>query len=225
MRQRAAEILAEARADRVGKDPRRFQTAPELISAASETKRFERGLSSHRVRTDQPEFPQVGYQHQTVARPMAADLIAYDRRLCILLRRLQLDDAALGNLTLVRAAALHLRCRIEAEIGMARPLIGEFGDTEHLRPERAADCTQQVCEWPVARPFTGRTARRTDLPQLGEVGFDRRRQLRIRPRHARSLFHAGQSAVVVAAQSATAQTVAEVRTVDRATLTAFPRIA
>ena len=57
---------------------------------------------------------------------------------------------------------------------MARALVGQFLNAEHLRPERSADRRQEITERPVQRPLRGRSPGRPTLSQVGEVLFDRR---------------------------------------------------
>ena len=59
------------------------------------------------------------------------------------------DHASFRNLPLARSSLLHLLRRIEAEIGMARALIGKLADAEHLRLERRADGIEQVRQRPI----------------------------------------------------------------------------
>ena len=190
VRQRPAEILAQTGAGGAGEALRGLQEALELV-AAGEAEGLEHRLPVLRVGADQLELAQVGHQHQAVAPPVAAHLFAHRRRPRAVARRLHLDDAALGGLAAAGPAPLHLPRRVEAEVGMAGPLVGELGDAEHLRPKRRADGVQQVRERPVARPLAGRAARRPDPPQLRQIGLDGGRELRVRLLHARQLWHAG----------------------------------
>ena len=66
---------------------------------------------------------------------------------------------------------------------MARALVGQFLNAEHLRPERRADRRQEIVERSVQRPLLGRAPGGPDLSQVGEVTFDCRRQLRGRSAH------------------------------------------
>ena len=59
------------------------------------------------------------------------------------------DHASFRHLPLARSSLLHLLRRIEAEIGMARALIGKLADAEHLRLERRADGIEQVRQRPI----------------------------------------------------------------------------
>ena len=100
--------------------------------------------------------------------------------------RLHLHHPALRRLSLARAAPLHLPRRVQAEVRMARALVGQLAHAEHLRLERRPDRVQQVRERPVARPLPGRAARGVDSPEVGEVRLDRRRQSRARAPHPSS---------------------------------------
>jgi hypothetical protein len=62
---------------------------------------------------------------------------------------------------------------------MARALVGELADAEHLGLQCRAHRVQKIRERPVARPLAGGSARGADPPQIVEVRLDRRGQLRI----------------------------------------------
>ena len=96
---------------------------------------------------------------------------------------LHLDDAALRCLSLAPAAALHLLRGVEPGVGMARALVGELADAEHLGLQCRAHRVQKIRERPVARPLAGGSARGADPPQIVEVRLDRRGQLRIGSAH------------------------------------------
>ena len=83
--------------------------------------------------THQHEVARVRHQHEPIAVPIAADLIALRGEPGIVIGRLHFDHAALRRLPLARSALLHLLCRIEAEVGMPRPMVSEFLYAEHLR--------------------------------------------------------------------------------------------
>ena len=136
-----------------------------------------------RILAHQHEVARVGYQHQAVAVPVAAHLIALRREPRIVNNRLHLDHTALRNLSLARLAFLHLLGRVEAEVGMARALIGKFAHTEHLGLERCADGVQQIGKRSVARTFPGRATRRAHPPEVGEVAFNRCREFRVHSCH------------------------------------------
>ena len=183
VRQCAGQVFAEAGPGRPGKCARRFQFAPEAVRAVREAEGFELRRAARRVLAHQHEIARVGHEHQPIAFPIAAGLTALRREPGIVVRRLHLDHAAFRYLAFARLALLHLLRRVESEVGMARALVGEFADAEHLRPERRADGVQQVGERPVARPLPGRAAGRAHPPEIGEIRFDRRRQPCVRSRH------------------------------------------
>ena len=87
---------------------------------------------ARRIIADERELVQVGRQHQTIAGPVASDLLAHRQSRHVLMRGLDLDHAAFRSLTLARAPPLHLPGRVEAEVGMARALVGQLADAEHL---------------------------------------------------------------------------------------------
>ena len=183
VRQRADKILPEAGADLAGKGARCLQLADELVRAGRQTERLERRLAAGPVRTDQCKLAQVGHQHQVVAVPVARNLLAHGGRARVLVGRLHLDHATFRRLPLSRPALLHLLRGVEAEVWMARTLVGQLAQTEHLRLERGAHGVQQVRERPVARPFPGRPTRGAYPPEIAEVGLYRGRQCRVRAHH------------------------------------------
>ena len=181
--QGATEVLDETRTDLAGEDARRLQLALERGVAAGEPEGLERGLLARRVLADERELAEIGRQHQTVAAPVAPDLLAHHRAQHVLVRGLDLDHAAFRNLALARASPLHLPGRVEAEVGMTRALVGQLADAEHLRLEGRADGVEQVRERPVARSLPGRPAGGADPPQIFEIRLHRRDQLRVRTGH------------------------------------------
>ena len=164
VRQRPAKILAQTGAGGAGQALRLLQQALELVTAAGQTERLENRLPVRRIAADQLELAQVGHQHQTVAPPVAAHLLAHHHRPGAVARRLHLDDAALGHLSVAGSASLYLPRREETEVGMPGPLVRELGNAEHLRPKGCADGVKQVRERSVARSLAGRTTGRPDSP-------------------------------------------------------------
>ena len=183
MRHHTGEILAQPRADFAGEGARSLQSLSEVVRAVRKPEGFEFRRTTRRVFAHQYEIARVRHQHQPVAAPVSAHLIARRREPRIVVRRLHLNHAALRRLSISWSALLHLLRRVEAEVGMARALIGKFADTEHLRLERRAHGVQQVGERPVARPFPGRAARCAHSSEVSEIRLDRRRQFRVRSRH------------------------------------------
>ena len=142
MRQRAGQVFAEASASRAGKRAGLFQFALEVIRAVCKPERLKLRRATRGVFAHQHEITRVGHEHQPIASPVTADLIARRREPDIVVSRFHLDDAAFRYLAFTRLAPLQLLRRVKAEVGMARPLVGKFADTEHLRLERRADGVQ-----------------------------------------------------------------------------------
>ena len=158
VRQRAGEILSEAGTDRPGKCPGPFQLRQEVVCAVGSPKGLQLRGAARRVLAHQHEVAHVGHEHEPVASPVAADLIARCRQPGIVIHGLHLDDAALRHLALSWLAPLHLVRRIQAEVGMARALVGKLTDAEHLRLERRASSAQQSVKRTVAGTLAGRPA-------------------------------------------------------------------
>ena len=77
--QGATEVLDEARTDLAGEGARRLQLALERGIAAGEPEGLERGFLARRIIADERELAQVGRKHQTIAGPVASDLLAHRR--------------------------------------------------------------------------------------------------------------------------------------------------
>ena len=182
VRQRAGQILAKPRTHLAGEGARRLQPAREVFGTVRKPKALQLRRTACRVLAHQHEIASVGHQHQPVAAPVAAYLIARRSEPGVVLDRLHLDHAALRRLSSARAALLHLLRRVEAEVGMARTVVGELLDAEHLRLQRRPDGVQQPRERTVARPLPGRPAGGAHLPQIGEVRLHRRRELHVHSR-------------------------------------------
>ena len=88
------------------------------------------GVLSH-----QNEVAGVGDKHEPVKAPVAAHLVAIRRQPCVVSGGLDLHNAAFGNLPLARLSLLHLPSRVEAEVRVARALVGKLAYAEHLGPE------------------------------------------------------------------------------------------
>ena len=167
VRQRAGQVFAEASASVALAYARGLSSLRRKSSALFAS----RNVSSFagRPAASSPtsnEITRVGHEHQPIAPPVAADLIARCREPCIVVRRLYLDHAAFRYLAFSRAAPLHLLRRIEAEVGMARALVGKFADAEHLRLERRS--RRRSAGWRAARSSNApRSRRRTRAPAQG----------------------------------------------------------
>ena len=240
MRQRPAQVLAQAGPDLAGEGARLLQLVVEVLRTVRQPEGFEPQSTARRVLAHQHEVARVRHQHQPVAVPIPAHLLAGCREPRIFpegsaaseggadspggatsqgstspgggarsgentdsgrstgpgrnaasgggaaSRRLHLHHPALRRLPLARAAPLHLPRRVQAEVRMARALVGQLAHAEHLGLQRRSDRVQQVRERPVARPLPGRPARGVDSPEVGEVRLDRRRQSRARAPHPSS---------------------------------------
>ena len=86
-------------------------------------------------------------------------------------------------LPLARASLLNLPGRVEAEIGMARALVGKLTDAEHPGLERGADRVEEDPERRMVGELPGRPAGRADAPEVGEIRFDRLSEFRAGYRH------------------------------------------
>ena len=146
MRQCTGEIFAQTRAHVAGEGARLLQQALERLGAASQPESLQLRRATRDVLAHQHEVVRVRHQHQPVAAIVAADLSALRREPGVVSGRLHLDHAPLRCLPLAWSALLHLLRRIEAEVGMARPLVGKLADAEHLGFERGADGVEQVCQ-------------------------------------------------------------------------------
>ena len=149
-----------------------LQTTVEIFRVFGQPEGFEFGRSALCVLAHQYKIARVRHQYQPIAVPVAADLITRRSQPSIITCRFHLNYAAIRNLSLSRLAFLHLLGRVEAEVGMARALVGKLANAKHLRLERCPDGVQQVLKRPIARHLPGRTTRRADSPEIGEVGFN-----------------------------------------------------
>lgn len=148
-------IFPKARACLAGECAGPVQFASEVIRAFSGPERFElRGLTGG-VLTHKHEIAGVGHEDKAIAPPVAAYLIALRGEPGVVVHRLHFDAAAFRYLAFARLAPLQLFGHIEAEIWMARAVIGEVADAEHTRPERRADGAQKPRERPVGIAFPG----------------------------------------------------------------------
>ena len=101
-----------------------------------------------RILADQCELAQIRDQHKTIAGPVASDLLAHRPCLNVPVRGFHLDHATLRKLPLARTTPLHLLCRVEAEVRMSCPLIGQFPDAENPWFERRSDAFNRVASGP-----------------------------------------------------------------------------
>ena len=139
MRQCPAQIFPQARADLTGKSTRTLQSLRELRRTCRQPERFELSRSPRRILAYQHEVARIGHQHQPIAIPIAAHLIARRSQPSVIISRLHFNHAAFGHLSLFRLPFLHLLCCIQPKVGMPRPLIGQLTNAKHLGLERRAD--------------------------------------------------------------------------------------
>ena len=136
MRERPAEILAQAGADLLGEGAWHLQPSVELGLVFRQPEGFQLRRTACCVVADQHEVARVGHQHNAVAAAVTAHLIARRRHPGVVTGRLHLHDAALWCLPLTKPAFLDLPRRVEAEIRMTGALVGQFADAEYLRLEQ-----------------------------------------------------------------------------------------
>ena len=79
MRQHAGEIFDEARAGRAGEGAGLLHVPPKLVCALCQPESLEL-LGVPRVCANQHEVAEVGYQHQPILFPVAADLGSVSRQ-------------------------------------------------------------------------------------------------------------------------------------------------
>ena len=153
-----AQVFPQASPHVPGEGPGPFQLGLKLLIRL----RKPEGLQLHgialSVLAHQHKVSSVGDQHQPVAAPIAAHLVARRRQPSVVTCGLDLHHAPLRDLARPRRSLLHLLRGVEAEVRMPGSLLGEFTHAEHLGPEGTADGVQQIAEWPVAGPFTSRSA-------------------------------------------------------------------
>ena len=150
VRQGAGKVLAQARSKAPRRGPRRLQQPVEPRLGGGQPEGLQLHLVACRVPAHELELPQVGRQDQAIARPVAVHLLMHFTRTEGRLGRLHLHDPAFRNLPLARLALPNLLRRVEPHVGMARALVSELDDAEHLRLERPADGVQQVGERGIA---------------------------------------------------------------------------
>ena len=108
------------------------------------------------------EATSIGHQHLPVTLPVACHLVARGGQPSVVGDGLNLDDSALGLLSGLRLALLHLLGRVQTEVGMTNALIRHLLDAEHFWLERSTHCVQQVSQRHVKRTLVGCTARCSD---------------------------------------------------------------
>ena len=126
MRQRPAQVLSQSGADLFGEGARRLQPRLELSRRVRQPEGLQSDGVAGGVLSDQHEVAGVGDQHEPVPAPVAGHLVAGRGQPRVVVRRLDLHDAALRGLPLAPPATLQLSGGVEAEVGMARALLREL---------------------------------------------------------------------------------------------------
>ena len=96
-------------------------------------------------------------------------LVAIRRQPCVVTGGLDLHDAALGDLAGTGLPLLHLPSCVEAEVRVARALLGKLADAEDLGPERPAYGVQKVGQSGVEGSLSGCAARRPYAAQVVKI--------------------------------------------------------
>ena len=153
---------------------------PKGFGIARQLDMLEVDRASRLVAPDEKEAPVVGDEHETVALPIALHLLAARELVEVVLGCLDLDDAAVGRgcrsqLVAVRLAAPEAGDRVEAEVRLARTLIGDLPDAQHLRLEVAAGLVEEILQRRVIGGL-GRGAVAPDFAHLLEEALEGRGQ-------------------------------------------------
>ena len=139
MRQRTSKVFTEARSGPPRECTRLLKLAPEIVRAVRQSESLQLRRTARRILAHQHEVAQVGHQHQTIVVPVATGLIAHCREQGIVVRRLDLDRAALRHLAFTWVALLHLLRGVKSKVRATRALVRELTDAEHFWRERRAD--------------------------------------------------------------------------------------
>ena len=132
MRERTAQVLAQAGAHIASEGPRRFQSRVERLLRLGKAEGLQLHGIALGVLSHQHEVACVGNQHEPVKAPVAAHLVAVRRQPGVVDGGLDLDDAPFGDLAGPGLALLHLLSGVEAEVRVARALLGKLAYAEHL---------------------------------------------------------------------------------------------
>ena len=175
--QGAAQVFAEGGALAFGEGAWLLQPLRERRRARRQPEGLQLAWAALGVFAKQHEIAEVRHQHQAVAMPVLAHLVAFGGEPRIVRQRLRFHHAVLRRLAFTDAAGLELPCRKEAKVWVAGAEVGQFTHAEHLGLQRSADGVQEVAQRRVARAFAGGGAGCGDALQGREIGFNRRRQL------------------------------------------------
>ncbi len=187
MRQRAAEVLSKPSSHLAGERARALQPSLELLRAVGKSASLKAGGIAVGVLANQDEIAGVGDEDEAVAFPVARYLAAGGGQPCVVVvRGLDLDDTALRGMALAGTPALALSGGVEAEVGVSRALVCEFGYAEHLGPESAAYRVQKVGERDIGGTLAGRAAGSAGQSQGAKVVLCGCVKLPVRDSHQRT---------------------------------------
>ena len=156
--QRTAQVLTQACAHIACEGPRPLQLGVKLLLRL----RKSEGLQLHGVAlgvlSHQHEVAGVGDQHEPVDGPSSGSPGRWRPSARRRLRRASPPRRRARGPVRFGLPLLHLSLGVEAEVRVARALLGKLAYAEHLGPERAADGVQQVGQSRVVRPLSRRAA-------------------------------------------------------------------
>ena len=190
----AAEVLSESGADLTGERAGCLRQGLERLGGVGQPEGLQLCGVSVGVLTKQDEVAGVGDEDEPILLPVAADLIALGGEPSVVVGRLDLDHAALGELALAGLSARNLPGGVESEVGMSGALLGKLADAEDFGSERVADVVQQVGQRTVGGAFAGGSAGSANASEVGEVVFDDGGQLGCGGWHGRILESSGRFA-------------------------------
>ena len=98
------------------------------------------------ILADQYEVPSIGDKDELILVPILSDLFTGRRQPGVIVYWLDLYHAALRGLAFTGFSFLHLIILVEAEVRMARALVGKFTHAKDLRFQGAAYCVEQVVQ-------------------------------------------------------------------------------
>ena len=106
MGQCATEIFTQAGADFAGEGARFLQPPRERFRAVSQPEGLQLRRPANCILAEQHEVARIGHQHQSIAAPVAAHLIAVCRQPGVITGGLHLDHATFRHLPLAWPALL-----------------------------------------------------------------------------------------------------------------------
>ncbi len=169
LRQRPLQVLAERMADAARRLLRRRCKLPERRLTLGDAEALKTGRPPRSILADQQEVAVVRHQNQAIEVPVFADLFGLRGQPGLVGEWLDLDDAALGFLPLLRLAPLALGHGEQSEVGVAGAGIFEGGEAEDTRFQAGPDGVQEVGENRIIRKLLDAGAKAARRPHCGEV--------------------------------------------------------